>query len=142
LLVVGHDRERVRAAAGATAIAHIVNDRYAKGLSTSIVSAVEALEHCADAVLIVLADQVAITEDHLQALLDNFDGQTAVATEYAGSVGPPAIFSRAQFAALRDLRGDGGAKQLMMSTAFPVQTIHFEPAAVDIDTRDDLSRVS
>ena len=141
LLVVGHDRDRVRAAAGPNVVAHTVNDRYAKGLSTSIVCAIEAIEHCAQAVLILLADQVGITEDHLQNLLNSFDGRTAVSTAYAGSVGPPAIFSRAQFTALKGLQGDVGAKQLLTSGAFPIITVDFEPAAIDIDTRDDLLRI-
>jgi CTP:molybdopterin cytidylyltransferase MocA len=106
------------------------------------VCAIEALEHCADAVLVMLADQVAITAAHLQDLLHHFDGQTAVATEYAGSLGPPAIFPRAHFDALKDLRGDTGAKQLLMSGAFPVHAVSFEDSAIDIDTPEDLSRIS
>lgn len=139
LLVVGHDRRNVRDAAGSGVTAFTINDRYAEGLSTSIRAGVAALEHSADGILLLLADQPAVAKAHLETLVSRFNTERPVATAYRETVGPPAVFPAAAFPALKFLEGDTGAKRLLEDLQADI--VPFEAAGIDIDTEDDLRRL-
>ena len=57
---------------------------------------------------------------------------------YAGQMGVPAIFPRARFRELADLRGDIGARMLLQRNPDRVVRVPMESAALDIDTPEDL----
>jgi len=141
LLVVGHDRQAVTEACDPMPGFIIVNDHYSEGLSTSISQAVRSIRHQASAIIILLADQVLVTEEHVRALVDAWSGadDEIVATESNGRCGPPALFSRSCFDDLVALQGDAGGRELLSDERFRVKRIRFEPAAVDIDTPEDLA---
>ncbi len=143
ILVVGHEGSDVAAAAGDAAHFVIVNDRYEEGVGGSIALAAKAVSHVADALLLILADQPLVTAEHLRALIAHWDGadDVIVATAFAKTMGPPALFPRSAFAALGDLSGDQGAKSLLQSPDFDLRTVPFEDAAIDIDTPADLDKL-
>ncbi len=143
ILVLGHDWQAVAAACDPLTGFMIRNDDYADGLGTSIASAVRALQHVADAVVITLADQPHISAEHVRALCAAWTGAAdeIVATRYADTVGVPALFARSCFDDLLTLEGDTGARKLIRSGRFPVHEVTFEPAAADVDTPDDLDKL-
>ena len=143
-LVVGHDWQAVSDAGLAAGGFLVCNDRYADGLGSSIARGVRCLRHVADAVLVMLADQPLVTADHLRALLNAWSGtgDEIVATEFDGSVGPPVLFGRNCFDKLARLTGDSGGKHVLGDSSFRLETITFAAAAADIDTPDDLRRIS
>ena len=69
----------------------------------------------ADAVLLLLADQAAVTVEDLRRMIGVWRRQPhcIVAARYDSIVGVPAIFPRADYAALAGLRGDQGARVLL-----------------------------
>ncbi|MBB5687283.1 nucleotidyltransferase family protein [Sphingobium boeckii] len=91
-----------------------------------------------DAVLVHLADMPMVTIAHIEALRDSHDGgaDAITASAYGGTPMPPALFGRAHFTALRQLRGDAGARALLNRA-----TLVRASAAMlkDIDTPDDLA---
>ena len=143
LLVAGHDRAAVTAAAGDVAQYMIVNDRYEQGIGGSIALAARAVSHAADAMLLLFADQPLVTPQHLRALLAAWGGadKEIVATAFSGIVGPPVLFPRGTFTALGELSGDTGAKSILRDSRFDVRTVAFEDAAIDIDTPADLEKL-
>jgi molybdenum cofactor cytidylyltransferase len=143
VLVTGHDWLAVRDACQFSQGFLLFNQDYADGLGTSIALAVRALEHTADAVVILLADQVLVTTEHIQHLLAAWDGSRdqIVATEYAGIVGAPTLFPAGCFADLGALDGDSGGRQLLDDERFQVKTVVCEAAATDIDTPEDLKQI-
>ena len=143
LLVAGHDRAAVTAAAGDAARFIVVNDRYQEGISGSIALAARAVSHAANALLLLFADQPLVTAQHLQALLTAWGGadHEIVATAFSGIVGPPVLFPRATYSALSRLSGDTGAKSILQDSRFDVRTVTFEDAAIDIDTPADLEKL-
>ena len=143
LLVAGHDRAAVTAAAGDAARFIVVNDRYQEGISGSIALAARAVSHAADALLLLFADQPLVTAQHLQALLTAWGGadHEIVATAFSGIVGPPVLFPRGTYTALSRLSGDTGAKSVLQDSRFDVRTVPFEDAAIDIDTPADLEKL-
>ena len=143
LLVTGHDRAAITAAAGGAAQFMIVNDRYEEGIGGSIALAARAVSHTADALLLLFADQPLVTPQHLRALLAAWGGadHDIVATAFSGIVGPPVLFPRSAFPALGELSGDTGAKSILHDSRFDVRTVTFEDAAIDIDTPADLQNL-
>ncbi len=144
VLVVGHDWHAVLEACAPLQGFLIVNDRHEDGIGRSIALAVRSIRHAAKAVLVLLADQPLITAAHVAALIAQWSGddQEIVATSYAGTKGAPALFPAATFDHLAALHGDQGARSLLDDPQFFVREIVFEDAAIDIDTEEDLTRIS
>ena len=113
-----------------------------QGIGSSIAFAVEYINNnnSFDAVLILLADQIAINARDLQSLLSPFNGRNICCAFYHGRPGVPAIFPRSAFESLQALTGDHGAKRLLTDDAFDIHQIVMPNAAIDIDTRVELQR--
>jgi molybdenum cofactor cytidylyltransferase len=111
------------------------------GLAHSLRSAISQLGADIERVLICLADQVALKTCDYEALLalsDRYPGRM-VAAYYQHNAGVPAIFCRAEFTPLMQLKGDKGAKALLNQQADKVIQYDLPPAAIDIDTQQDLT---
>ncbi len=126
---------------------HIVENRQAaKGLSTSVRAGLDALTKTAslDAALFMTCDQPLVTAEILRTIVAAFASgrPRAVACAYAGTVGVPALFSRALFAELLALDGDVGARLVLQRHASETVRIPFEPGSLDLDTPEDVGRLS
>ena len=143
ILVLGHEWRDVLSAGGPLRGFFVTNDNYRSGIASSIVHGVAAIEHIADAVLLLLADQPLVTDDHLHALIAKWHQSTTaiVASNYAGTLGPPVIFPARCFADLQALQGDCGARRVIASDSQRVHSLQFEDAAFDIDSPDDLEAI-
>ncbi len=143
VLVAGHDWRKV-SEAGLVAAGFLVhNENYDGGLGTSLALGVRAVRQVAAAVLVTLADQPLVTGEHLACLVEAWSGASneIVATAYGGTAGAPVLFPSGCFEDLAALEGDSGGKHLLSDPRFKTKTVAFEPAAVDIDTPDDLARL-
>lgn len=142
ILVTGAQRKRVEAALRALPLHTVWNARWQAGLSASLRCGLDAA--CAktpgpEAVLVLLADQPLVTADLLNRLVELHEaGHTLAACDTGAALGPPALFDRAHFDALRTLSGDRGAQGLLEGAA-PEARIPF--AGGDIDTPEDLARL-
>ena len=118
----------------------LFNPNWQAGIGNSIAFAVTTLAQDYDAILIALADQVAITQQNYQQLLDKFaiQQQDIVCANYQNTRGVPAVFSEKTFAQLSSLDGDKGAKKLLYSSEFCIVDCPLESAAIDIDTQEQL----
>jgi molybdenum cofactor cytidylyltransferase len=91
----------------------------------------------------MLCDQPALTSAHLDRLIDSFlAGAEIIASEYAGSLGVPALFSRSFFTELAALDPAQGAKPLLVKHANCVVAIPFPAGEIDIDTSEDYERLA
>ena len=144
LLVVGFKQRSVVAAADGECHFIAINDNYADGIGSSIACAARSLAHSADALLILLAEQPLITEEHLNALLGAWSGDddAIVATAFADAQGPPVLLPRSTFPRLAELSGDNGARKLLRDPRYRVSSVTFEPAAVNIDRPEDLDQLN
>ncbi len=142
ITVIGYDAAAVLCAMKANSGFVVVNEDYEKGLGSSIAAAARACGAHVDALLLLLADQALVTSKHLRALMDAWSGDAdeIVATAYDDTLGPPALLPSATFDELRALSGDHGARELFTDGRFTLKTVRFEPAAVDIDTPEDLAQ--
>ena len=111
---------------------------WAEGLGSSIARGVDDLAPYVEGILIMLADQIALTTHDVCQLRNQFTGDNIVCSLYAGRRGVPAIFGRNSYSKLKELNGDHGAKALLYEQNIPVVESPLEHAIIDIDTPEDL----
>lgn len=112
---------------------------WSEGMAASLRTGINRLAADYNAVLVLLADQVALTMADLEALLEAFDGHNIACGVYGGRRGVPAVFPRSSFPRLRQLGGDQGAKAVLYESAIPVRECSMPNAQWDIDTLDQLA---
>lgn len=141
VLVAGYEWHAVVDACAPLPGYFVINDAYDDGISSSIAAAVRVVQHVADAVIVLLADQPLISSAHVKNLITTWTGNDdeIVTSEYAGTTGAPTLFARGCFAELVVLSGDKGARTLFDDARFSIQKLVFDDAAVDIDTAADLA---
>ncbi|MDO6677617.1 MULTISPECIES: nucleotidyltransferase family protein [unclassified Shewanella] len=122
----------------------LTNQNWQSGLASSVAMAASyAQSQQADALLLTLADQVAISHSDYLSLYGLFCqfGKTTAAY-YQQSPGVPAIFLASDFEALQQLEGDSGAKKILTRHLEQQQltVLPLAQAAIDIDTQTDLKQ--
>jgi molybdenum cofactor cytidylyltransferase len=122
----------------------VVNRDWSEGIASSIRTGISRLPAACSGVLLMLADQIAVTADDLRRLESTWRRQpnSIVAAQYDGVTGPPVIFPREDFRSLLELRGDQGARALIRRNIDRVVRVPLKSASIDIDTPDDLLRLT
>ncbi len=123
---------------------HVVtHESWTLGLAESLKHGLRSLPADADAALVMLVDQPAITDDDLHNLAVAWlvDPTKPAAAEYAGDIGAPCILPRHLFGAAMQLTGDRGAKALLRAVD-GLTRVPMDSAAYDVDTPDDLARLA
>ncbi len=153
LVVLGANAKPIRTKLEATSgdsqasVEFIENDRWETGMASSIRAAVSYVQGRDTArfkaIAILLADQPRVTAAHLQKMRRLFleSAADAVAAQYSGGLGVPAIFSETVFDQLQALTGDHGARQVLLSPTLNVVPFLLPEAAIDIDTPGDFNEL-
>ena len=92
------------------------------------------------ALLLLLADQVAVTADDLRRLYASWKRHPILiaAALYQGAPGLPAIFPRWAFTDLLSLRGERDPRIVLRRNIDRVVRVPMSNAGIDLDTPDDL----
>lgn len=106
-----------------------------EGMAASLRAGLAALDPSLDGVLVLLLDQPTLASAHLLHLVARWHQApaVAVASAYAGIAGVPALLPRDWFEALRALKGDTGARELLRAGTRPVELVQAEDLAQDLD---------
>ena len=119
----------------------VVNQDWHTGLASSIRTGLAATND-ADGVLITLSDQPLVDSTAIANLIGRFDEtHRIIASQYADTVGVPAIFGKEYIDELKALTGDHGAGKWIRSRIADVTIVPLEEAAIDIDTPADAARL-
>jgi molybdenum cofactor cytidylyltransferase len=147
VVVTGYQADDVamaaREAASASIRLRIVNaPDFARGLSASLKTGIEALPDAA-AALICLGDMPLVTSAILDAVIAAHDpdrGKTIVVPTCRGQRGNPVVWNRCFFSSIKGLSGDQGARLLLRQHAAHVAELECHNDAVlrDFDTPDAL----
>jgi molybdenum cofactor cytidylyltransferase len=139
-VVLGSGARDVSPALRQSAVAIEVNRDWEEGLASSIRAAVRSAPPGCEGLLLVLADQVAVTGDDLQRLYAAWRRHPVLiaAALYGGAPGLPAIFPRWVFPDLLDLRGDRDPRLVIRRNVDQVVRVPMRSAAVDLNTPQDL----
>jgi CTP:molybdopterin cytidylyltransferase MocA len=140
-VVLGADAGEIAAAVDMHGAEPIVCQEWDEGQSASLRMGIEALEHAgAGAVVVTLGDQPRIAPAAIAAIVAaRAPGEAdAVRATYDGTPGHPVLLERSLFDAVRGLRGDTGARDVLRSARVldvPCDGLG-DPA--DVDTPEDL----
>jgi molybdenum cofactor cytidylyltransferase len=118
----------------------VVNHEWREGLGSSIRAGIARLPPTCNGVMLVLADQAAVTAEDLKRLAGSWRKQPLyiAAALYSGTIGAPVIFPRSALRELAELRGDVGARVLLRRNTDRVVRVPMPSATVDVDTPEDL----
>lgn len=141
VVVVGAHAQLVKQAISNLDVDLVINDAWPEGMSTSVRTGIRALEPEIQAVLLVLADQPALSPDLLQAMIARYHatGARIVAPYYEGRRGNPVLFDSDLFPELLSIEGDQGARAVIARHKDAVERVEIEDskAFVDVDTHQD-----
>ena len=136
--MIGSRAEEMKHELAGLRVSIVENPDWQSGMSSSIRSGLnEVLSE--DGVLIMLCDQLFVTADVLDNLIDTYHktGMPIVASDYGATRGVPALFSNELLTELASLTADEGARRIIARHPEMVATIAFADGVIDIDTRDD-----
>jgi molybdenum cofactor cytidylyltransferase len=144
--VFGANAEAIQPEVEGLGVQVVHNPRWAEGLGSSIRAGIEALVSAADppeAVVLSLCDQPLVCSDDIEALVTAYRStkRPIVASQYAGTLGVPALFAQPVLAELLSLAGDAGAKQVIQRNLPSVWQVPCPNAAFDFDTLEDYDRI-
>ena len=139
VVVLGANSESIQTRIDLGAVTTIVNPDWQEGMAASLRVGVQALPASAPAVLILLCDQPLINATHIQNLLTGWQSAPSriITSQYHHSVGVPALFPAEFFKYLLTLKGDRGAKSLLLKFENNLLKIPLPEAELDIDSQGD-----
>ena len=146
ITILGANAETILQQSGTGIHPYIVNENWREGMASSIQSGLKKaleLRPGLEAVAFIVGDQPFLSSaviNELFTLMEN-TGLPIVACNYENTVGVPAVFSKTVFPALMELKGEEGAKKLIKAAGAQVALLHFPQGAIDVDTKEDYSRL-
>jgi molybdenum cofactor cytidylyltransferase len=146
VVVTGEDSAQIRSELARFTVSIAMNPDWQKGLGSSIIVGIRHAMNLAadlDAALLLTCDQPFVTA----AVLTQFiqlrltSRKPIIASAYAGTIGIPALFDRSCFPDLLRLKGDSGAKGIILARPHDVASFDFPAGEIDIDTAADYEKL-
>ncbi len=139
IVVLGANAEQIRSEVNQPSVQIVENPQWNLGMSTSIRSGILALANDSesiDAAVITVCDQPFISAEIVNGLVSAHYStkKSIVASQYAETLGVPALFSRKFFSELAELNETMGAKHLIKKYRAQVFAFPFPQGKIDIDT--------
>ena len=143
VLVLGARKEEIESTIDRKDFEIVMNENWEEGMSSSIKEGLlrsQELENNLEYLLILVSDQPFVNKKRIEELIKSQLENKSPATfsEYAGEVGVPAIFSAEVFPYLRELKGDVGARKLIINKKLDYEVVKFEMGNFDVDTAEDV----
>ena len=144
IVVTGNEKVAVMTALQDMPVTFVDNPDYSNGLSTSLISGLNALPMDCDGALVLLGDMPAIDTpllDRLIAAFDPTEDRAIIVPVHGGRRGNPVLWARRFFDEMRTLSGDQGARALFAPYAALVCEVEAGSDAplTDIDTKEALA---
>jgi molybdenum cofactor cytidylyltransferase len=142
-VVLGAHASEIAPALRQRAISIALNRGWEEGVASSVRTAVTTAPPACDALLLLLADQVAVTADDLRRLHASWRRHPVLiaAALFQGAPGLPAIFPRWAFSDLLELRGERDPRTVLRRNIDRVVRVPMSNAGIDLDTPEDLLRL-
>jgi len=123
----------------------IQNNSWPEGMASSIrlgVTKTQEINPDITSVILMLCDQPFIDTHILNMLMLAKTKSGIAACGYNDTIGTPALFDKAYFNELLELKGGEGAKKLLTKYADVATIVPFEKGKIDIDTLQDFELLS
>ena len=140
ILVLGHEADRIKETLTALPIKIAINPDYKQGMASSLRRGLLAMDPGSEAFLVLLADQPGIGPEIINTLIRAFQQadpkRGIVRPVYRGRPGHPVLIGVQYRNEALELRGDVGARRILMNHPEDILEIAVETDAVlkDIDT--------
>jgi CTP:molybdopterin cytidylyltransferase MocA len=137
VVVLGSGADEIAARVDLHGADPLVCARWEEGQSASLACGLAELLDC-EAVVVTLGDQPRVSPDAIRRVIAGRSSASAVRATYNGNPGHPVLLERDLFEALRDVTGDRGARNLLLSV--PVRDIPCDDlgGGQDVDTPAEL----
>ena len=114
VVVLGSAADEVAAGVDLHGADPVVCGRWEEGQSASLACGLAELADC-EAVVVTLGDQPRVSPDAIRRVISSRNGASAVRATYNGNPGHPVLLERSLFEQLRNVSGDRGARNLLLS---------------------------
>jgi CTP:molybdopterin cytidylyltransferase MocA len=115
----------------------IVCPRWTEGQAASLACGLAELAAC-EAAVVTLGDQPRMSPEAIRRVIAARDGSPAVRATYGGTPGHPVLLERELFEPLRNVTGDKGARNLLLSVQVLDVPCDDLGGGEDVDTRSEL----
>jgi len=137
VVVLGSGADEIAAGVNLHGAEPLVCSRWDEGQSASLACGLGALEDC-EAVVVTLGDQPRMSPDAIRRVMAARNGAAAVRATYGGKPGHPVLLERELFGPLRDVSGDKGARNLLLSVQVHDVPCEDLGGGEDVDTPAEL----
>lgn len=114
VVVLGSGADEIVSGVNLHGAESLVCARWEEGQSASLACGLAELAAC-EAVVVTLGDQPRMSPDAIRRVIAARNGFPAVRATYGGTPGHPVLLERELFEPLRNVSGDKGARNLLMS---------------------------
>src|SRR5262245_14108447 len=114
VVVLGAGADEIAAGVDLHGAEPVVCRRWEEGQSASLACGLAELAGC-EAVVVTLGDQPRVSPDAMRRVIAARNGAAAVRATYNGNPGHPVLLERSLFEPLRNVSGDKGARNLLLS---------------------------
>jgi CTP:molybdopterin cytidylyltransferase MocA len=137
VVVLGSSGDEIAAAVDLHGAEPIFCPRWEEGQSASLACGLAELAGC-EAVVVTLGDQPRVSPDAIRRVIAARNGASAVRATYGGNPGHPVLLEQELFGRLRNVSGDRGARNLLLSV--PVLDVACDDlgGGEDVDTPAEL----
>ncbi len=136
IVVTGHERKDVETALAGLDLKFVYNPDFATGVSSSLVTGINAIPDVARGVIVALGDMPMVSTATINLLIATFlgsDDKTICVPVHDGRRGNPVLFSRAHFAKLTELSGDTGGKTILEANPNALAEVIANDPGIHID---------
>jgi len=146
VVVTGEDAAQITSELTQFTVTIAINPHWQNGLGSSIVVGIRHAMDLApnlDAVVLLTCDQPFVNAAVLTQLMQLrlATDKPIIVSAYAETLGIPALFDRSCFPDLLRLKGDSGAKGIILARPQDVASFDFPAGEIDIDTAADYEKL-
>jgi molybdenum cofactor cytidylyltransferase len=145
LVVLGANADEIQPTIEKLPVTILHNKIWQEGIASSIrlgIAELEKIEPKVDSAILMLCDQPFVDAELINKLIQSKSEKGIVASAYNDTIGVPVLFDACYFEELLQLKGDEGAKKLLLKHPDDVVMIPFPLGSVDIDTIEDYEKIS
>jgi len=147
VLVLGAFKVKIEANILQDKIVIVENTNWQEGMASSLRIGLQKLIEISpnnEGVIFMVCDQPYVTKEVIEALINSQaeTGFEAAACRYNGKIGTPALLLKSHFNALFQLKGDTGARKILLENSEKVAIVDFDAGIFDIDTPEDYQNLS
>lgn len=144
VVVLGHSAALIQETVSFGSARAVINQAYREGIASSLQTGLASISPCAQAALIVLADQPFLKPETIDLLIGEYRSKKPeiVIPVYNGLRGNPVLLDCSVFGEVASLTGDIGCRAIFANHTAGILKLPVEDAGVllDFDTKEDVAR--